>query len=85
MKLAIIFLAVVGAVLSANVVPLADRPVLDLSNVRPLYEIPEFRAMHPEDFTGRVAPRTAGSRIINGNLAGATDVPYQVSKLLINC
>lgn len=72
MKVIILFSALLAVAVSFE--------TIDLSKIRPLEEIPEFRAMYPNKvFSGKVAGvnvAEANSRIINGQIAGPTTVPY---------
>lgn len=59
---------------------------IDFSSVKPLHEIPSYRAANPSiRATGKAAVSSSkfNSRIVNGQIAGPEDVPYQVKYTLL--
>lgn len=51
---------------------------IDWSSIKPLHEIPSYRAANPK-IRAPVAGDSFDSRIVNGQIASPTDVPYQVN------
>lgn len=51
---------------------------IDWSSIKPLHEIPSYRAANPK-IRAPVAGASFDSRIVNGQIASTTDVPYQVN------
>lgn len=74
----LLFCAISASVISGSVLEQKEQTQIDFSSIKPLHLIPSYRAAHPRLSKTPLKETSFDSRIVNGQIATPTDVPYQV-------